>query len=208
MVLTKQFAKWWYSMKDRFLNFTILIFFLLFGSSLVAGTTTKDFSIQGGYDNTISLVIEPIAAQTVSYIAGMPFNIQDNQVKYDQISGGRQIARWSVVSNTLFTITVKANPLHPVDDTSINLDYILTFKYDLSSADGSYEDQGFEVSSDKTEHEFVVGNLSSMPESSFLGILEGGILFKFTEGGWNLANSSESPSGNYITTVTVKLVAR
>lgn len=188
---------------------SILFVFLFTVSfvSLFAEPVTKNFDIQGIYGETLSLDIEPIASQVSSYIAGMPFNILDAQVNPDQVSGGRQIARWSAASNSLFTIKVSADHMYHVDDTSKGypLSFELTFKYNVSVSDQVYENQVFSIESGTEAREFnLVNNLSNTGDG-FIGILNGGIFFRFTSEGWAVAKSDNAPDGEYMAIVTVSL---
>lgn len=174
----------------------------------VKDPTTKSFDIQGVYGTTLSLSVDPISAQVSSYIAGMPFNILDAQVNPEQVSGGRQIARWSAASNTLFTIKVLAEHMYHVDDEGSKehpLEYVLTIKYDVSVSDQVYEDQVFSVMSGTGEHEFNLANNLSSVGDGFVGILNGGIFFRFTDGGWNVARSEDAPDGEYKANVVISL---
>lgn len=191
-----------------------IIILILLPTTLLAvikEPTTKSFDIQGVYGTTLSLSVDPISAQVSSYIAGMPFNILDAQVNPEQVSGGRQIARWSAASNTLFTIKVSADHMYHVNNVSTKedpLEYILTFKYDVSVSDQSYEDQVFTVTSGTGEHEFNLANNLSSVGNGFVGILNGGIFFRFTNTGWTIAHSDSAPEGEYIAEVTIKLIGR
>ena len=193
--------------------FLILIFCAL--PVMSKDPVTKNFDIQGIYGTTLSLDVEPIAAQTLSYIAGMPFNILDKQVNPDQESGGRQIARWSAASNTDFTIRVSADHLKFLPKATDEgkeaepLEYILTFKYDVSIADRVFEDRTFSITSGTGEHEFNITNDTSDLSGGFIGIIDGGIFFHFTEDGWtNAQDDTKAPDGEYHTTATIKLIGR
>ena len=118
----------------------ILILFLL-SVTLYAETKTSVIELQGAYGVALNMNITPIAAQTESFISGMPFNIEEEFVKYQPNSDGRAIATWNVLSNTKFDIYIKADNMVPVlepDSTytpEVPLSYILTFSYNLSYPD-------------------------------------------------------------------------
>lgn len=193
--------------KSSFIFVFILLFISLPVLAAVKEPVTKSFDIQGVYGETLSLEVEPIAAQVSTYIAGMPFNILDLQVSPEQSSGGRQIARWNAASNTPFIISVSAEDMFHVDDSNkqIPLTYILTFKYDVSVSERSYPDQVFEITSGSGMREFTLtDNLSSVGDG-YIGILNGGIFFRFTDDGWATANLESTPSGEYKANVTISL---
>lgn len=118
----------------------ILISFLL-SVTLYAETKTSVIELQGAYGVALNMNITPIAAQTESFISGMPFNIEEEFVKYQPNSDGRAIATWNVLSNTKFDIYIKADNMVPVLEPGstynpdVPLSYILTFSYNLSYAD-------------------------------------------------------------------------
>lgn len=118
----------------------ILILFLL-SVTLYAETKTSVIELQGAYGVALNMNITPIAAQTESFISGMPFNIEEEFVKYQPNSDGRAIATWNVLSNTKFDIYIKADNMVPVLEPGstytpeVPLSYILTFSYNLSYPD-------------------------------------------------------------------------
>ena len=60
-----------------------LILFILLSSTLSAaykGEMTRHFDLQAGYESASSITVTPIPAQSQSYIAGMPFSIEDEIV--------------------------------------------------------------------------------------------------------------------------------
>lgn len=106
-----------------------LIAFCIFGATQVQ---TKRLSIQGGIDTTLFVNVVPLAAQTQSYIMGMPFSVDDALVAYDYGLEGRQIATWSILTNVPFTVSVNAGPLTHTTDQKYRLPYYLCFEYSLS----------------------------------------------------------------------------
>ena len=99
-------------------------------------TKTSSIQLQGAYNSALNMNITPIAAQTESYLAGMPFNIEEEFVQYQENSDGRAIANWNVLSNTRFNIYIKVENMVHADAAnyapSIPLSYILTFSYNLA----------------------------------------------------------------------------
>ena len=87
--------------KNTLVIFLLLLSFSSFGKEYSLEMTRR-FSLQAGFDSAMDISITPIAAQSQSYIAGMPFSIEDGQVQYQNTSQGREIARWNVLSNTDF----------------------------------------------------------------------------------------------------------
>lgn len=181
---------------------------------------SKPILIQGGYGSVLSLVIEPIAAQSQAYLVGMPFNIEEIFVQYDKTEYGRLIAYWNVVANDQFDLEICASNLHHIKDTVIepyNLPYNLTFEYDLSY----YQDnesvaiptRRFVVASTDTNDFTVVDDIfkdTQVTAGTFVGALRGNIYFEFTEESSNriMNQASTVPSGQYESTVTIKMVKK
>ena len=123
--------------------FMLIIIFLtvlsLYSEKITVNEKTIEFKtssveLQGAYEEALNMNINPIAAQTESFLSGMPFNIEEEFVKYNRLSDGRAIATWNVLSNTRFNIYIRAERMYHVNDTNYNypLDYILTFSYNLA----------------------------------------------------------------------------
>ena len=135
----------------------IFVLILLIATSLFAETKTSMLQLQGAYGEAMNMSINPIAAQTESFISGMPFNIEEKFVQYNANSDGRAIATWNVLSNTKFNIYVKADDMAPVDQKNYNpsvaLSYILTFSYDLSYPGAVFDGEGsFSITSGPNDH--------------------------------------------------------
>ena len=62
------------------------------------------FMIQAAYKKACDVVVHDIAAQSTSYIAGMPFNIEEDIVAYHPDDVGRRIATIDIISNTRFRL--------------------------------------------------------------------------------------------------------
>lgn len=94
---------------------------------------TKRLSVQAGVDDTLYLEMVPIAAQSQAFMMGMPFNVDDELVSYGYARRGRQVASWSLLTNTPFKISVQAPDLKNVGQNSeYELPYYLCFSYSLS----------------------------------------------------------------------------
>lgn len=123
----------------------LIIFFLIsiLPVSLFAETKTAGIELQGAYGVALNMNINAIAAQTESFLSGMPFNIEEQFVQYQPNSDGRAIATWNVLSNSKFNIYIKAdnmvNPTAEVYNPKTALSYILTFSYNLSYPGSSSE---------------------------------------------------------------------
>lgn len=135
----------------------ISVLILLIATSLFAETKTSMLQLQGAYGEAMNMSINPIAAQTESFLSGMPFNIEEKFVQYNANSDGRAIATWNVLSNTKFNIYVKADDMAPVDqknyNPSVSLSYILTFSYDLSYPGAVFDGEGsFSITSGPNDH--------------------------------------------------------
>lgn len=208
----------------------IIIFILIFTSSLLSlfawqPLETKALQIQAGVDKALEINVEPIPAQTEFFLIGMPFNIEEDYVKYSAELDGRIIAHWNILSNSQYSIFVDADKLHHVDTSSYpnaNLDYILTFTYDIGYIDVNNNSQSMKgefvyntannslSGSNVEENKFkFTGNI----KDSFIGLLDGDIYFMFTDSATNTIaankenNSATVPQGDYIATVTLTMEA-
>ena len=214
-------------MKRKFL---VIIFLVL--SELLFGYTAhtiKSFTLQAGYDEAADITITPIAAQAQTYLAGMPFDIESQQVWYGYTEHGREIAKWSILSNTNFDLTITTDKLFPVnEDGSIRegyegLDYILEFQYilgymtetgDLASIESSIICDSKDVKTvvDNLATSFLV-NTGELPY--FIGGVDGSIFFYFDADNTALIKNAVGnpddasvPSGNYQATVTVSMESK
>ena len=196
-------------------RFTIILMLLaVLSCGLHARTETKWFDIQGVYGETLSLSVDPIASQTLYYIAGMPFDILDDQVVASQLSsGGRQIAYFSIGANIPFVIEIQAGHMYHVDNRATKtkpLEYNLTFKFNVSTPQGEGKEQSFSlVSEEGTRREFVIAEDVESVDSGFLGVLDGGIYFCFTqEGEANANDDNYAPDGEYVAEVVITVKGR
>ena len=185
----------------------------------VTEVRSDSFTLQAGYDDVAAIYIEPIAAQSATYIAGMPFNIEDTIVKYSNGGRGRTIAHFSVISNLNCKIAVEAenlkwesNPENPMANTPAELSYILNFDYNVAytAPDGSVQysanDTGFSVVSDKKgEGEPLF--TGTIPKNTYLSIMDGSISFMFDEATSNRIHNTpgDVPVGTYKGKVTITL---
>ena len=205
-------------MKKRVLVM-ILLSFVIF--SITAGyksEMTRYFDLQAGYESAWSLNVEPIPAQSLSYVAGMP---------------GREIAKWSVLSNQDFRIHIYGSEwngkMYPVitdenggmiknpDYTGDGLDYILTFTYRLGyvadgveqTADGEFQ---YKTSEGGGENYFsiVSKHTTGEGENAFIGSVDGSIFFCFDVASANqIKNSGDAlPSGDYMAYLMIELESR
>lgn len=125
----------------------LLLSFSLFSSADSIHEFTRSFTIQAGRSEFSTLVITPISSQTENYRIGMPFNIEDVQVQSTNLTTGRTIAEWSLISNTEFEILIDAKPMKYIGSEGSSPDtdipYMLTFDCDLSLASGGQESISF-----------------------------------------------------------------
>ena len=159
---------------------------------------TKPFTIQAGYQSAMDISVTPIAAQTQSYLAGMPFDIESQQVWYGYTEHGREIANWSILSNTGFDLRIKADPMYPVEDDGVTkkagytgegLDYILELQYIIGYPveSGEVESVSGSISCSSADGEVVFENISSgyatgdSDDPHFIGSVDGSIFFIFDE---------------------------
>lgn len=219
-------------MRKTHLIILLLILVLPNVNAAYVHETTRYFDLQAGYESAWSLNVEPIPAQSLSYVAGMPFSIEDPMV-LGASSQGREIAKWSVLSNQDFRIHIRGSEwngkMYPVitdenggmiknpDYTGDGLDYILTFTYRLGyvadgveqTADGEFQ---YKTSESGGESYFSIVSEHTTGEgaNAFIGSVDGSIFFCFDEAS---ANSIENdggalPSGDYMAYLTIELESR
>ena len=104
---------------------------------------TKSLKLQAEYGDVLNISVTPLSTQSVAFLAGMPFSIEDILVQYGKTKDGREIASWSMVSNSPFILKIKATPLKSVNpysqkDEYAYLNYLLKFEYSF----GYYETNG------------------------------------------------------------------
>ncbi len=183
----------------------------------------KSIELQAGYGAVAELAVDRIPAQTEQYRNGMPFDIEDNYVQYGVTEDGREIAYWSVIANTKFSLRISATPLMHENGGSEPLYYTLKFTYNL----GYYDSNG-EKGSAESDFWFTTGNKKAvsdngaidgdsfsfflLPEtigSGYVGSAEGSIYFEFAEESTEVIrdDTSNLPVGNYFATVTIAVVA-
>lgn len=98
---------------------------------------TRPIILQGAYEKVLSVSVTPISSASESFVIGMPFNIEDDSVQYNESDSafGRRIATWSFMSNsTNFNIAISGTPMMPINkpEGSIALDYQMGFAFDMS----------------------------------------------------------------------------
>lgn len=201
----------------RFIFTTFIILISILSSAYSVTTKTDGFMIQAGYGSVCMIDVEEIPAQSASYIAGMPFNIEEDIVQYGMTDYGRRIANISLLSNTPFSISVSGNPMQNVDTSkqaTEELHYILTIQYLLGYYENGYINDGAEdyyrfYSRQGTEAEWNL-NVTSDPET-FLGTVDGNIYFMFDEETSDfIRNESDDvnlPVGNYEASVTITITS-
>lgn len=131
-------------MKKRFIVFiSIFVIGIFMLSATVNSKVQRRIVVQGAYDSVMKVVFSQISTQSGSFAVGMPFDIEGRLVQYGETENGREIAKWSIVSNTSFKLKVKAGKLtYKITDTndknSCELNYIIKFTYDF----GYYDTNG------------------------------------------------------------------
>ena len=219
-------------MKKRVFVLILLLFVTFFITAGYKSEMTRHFDLQAGYESAWSLNVEPIPAQSLSYVAGMPFSIEDPMV-LGASSQGREIAKWSVLSNQDFRIHIYGSKwkgkMYPVitgeeggviqnpDYNGDGLDYILTFTYRLGyvadgveqTADGDFQ---YKTSEGGGENYFSIVSKHTTGEgaNAFIGSVDGSIFFCFDEASANqIKNNGDAlPSGDYMAYLTIELESR
>lgn len=180
-------------MKKKISIFLSII--LIVSSALFASATSRKYkheitnslALQAGYEEVYEFSVSPIAAQSQSFVIGMPFNIEDAYIQHkeptsqgntpDGVMGsgtGRTIANWSMLFNTPVDISISAEPLKHVktdisDHDSSPLTFSLAFDCNLSfyKADGSLDTLNIYIiynGDDKTTHIYCVDHRHVFPE--------------------------------------------
>ena len=222
----------------------ILLTFILFIiiSSVLLGAvtpaTSKAVKIQGASGSVLHVSITPLSTQSTSFLLGMPFDIEEDLVQYGVMKEGRIIAKWSMVANTRFNLSVKADLLTSKntygDNIHAELPYIMrvyySFGYYVSANEisshtgylllnnetglGSIIDESGAVESTVTWTPDQWFKYDFMPDDIYKkglsGSVDGNITFMFTEQSTKRISDYPDtvPAGNYSATVTIKLEAK
>ena len=222
----------------------ILLTFILFIiiSSVLLGAvtpaTSKAVKIQGASGSVLHVSITPLSTQSTSFLLGMPFDIEEDLVQYGVMKEGRIIAKWSMVANTGFNLSVKADLLTS-ENTYGNkihaeLPYIMRVYYSFGyyvSANEISSHTGYLLLNNETGLGSIVDESGSventvtwttdkwfkydfMPDDIYKkglsGSVDGNITFMFTEQSTKRISDYPDtvPAGNYSATVTIKLEAK
>lgn len=118
----------------------LFLFIILTAMSLhaIKTETTKQIVLQGGYNEVLDVNVTTISSQGLSDLIGMPFNILDTYCQYNIAAdnpsyGERVIAKWSILSNTNFSLSIEATPLkHVTQPQEKLLYYRLAHEFRLS----------------------------------------------------------------------------
>lgn len=178
----------------------------------------KSFRIQAGVGEKVSINVERIPAQTTSYVAGMPFNIEESFVEFTNADyQGRLIANIDILSNTKFDLKIVASPMTHTTKTSNELDYYLTFEYELG-----YQTSGgisnaipsvFRVHSANPQDWIWSEQVNAdILDGTYVGNVDGHIYFKFDEESSAAIKEEKGksegklPAGNYSATVTINII--
>lgn len=217
-------------------RFISIVLIVLSVSSLYAteNSTTKSFRLQGGYDNTIAVQVTGIAALEMQGLVGMPFDIQDKSVLSSNKGNGREIAKWSMLSNTPFYVIVEATSMHNTallegqwtEDNSLEYEMVLSYElvYDHEGStvtkssnltlntekktqNPTFDSYPVSVSAYKTSFKYdIFSDLPATDSAKFVGSLDGSIYFKFTDtSSIKVYDDDVIPKGNYSAEVKIIL---
>ena len=219
---------------------TFILFIILSSMFLGAVTpaTSKAVKIQGASGSVLHVSITPLSTQSTSFLLGMPFDIEEDLVQYDVMKEGRIIAKWSMVANTRFNLSVKADLLTSEntygDKIHAELPYIMRVYYSFgyyASANEISSHTGYLLLNNETGLGSIIdesGAVEStvtwttdkwfkydfMPDDIYKkglsGSVDGNITFMFTEQSTKRISDYPDtvPAGNYSATVTIKLEAK
>lgn len=197
-------------------------------------SATKSFRLQGGYDNTIAVQVTGIAALEMQGLVGMPFDIQDKSVLSSNKGNGREIAKWSMLSNTPFYVIVEATSMHNTallkgqwsEDNSLDYQMVMSYElvydqdgstvtksanliFDTEKKTQSPSFDSYPVENTPYETSFKYDIFSDLPDTDsakFVGSLDGSIYFKFTDtSSIKVYDDTVIPKGNYSAEVKIVL---
>ena len=225
-------------MRKFIICFASIIIISSFVVGAVTPATSKAVKIQGASGSVLHVSVIPLSTQSTSFLLGMPFDIEEDLVQYGVMKEGRIIAKWSMVANTHFTISIKADLLKSKNPYGeglyAELPYIMrvyySFGYYTESSEiashngylllnnetgaGSIVDGGGIVESSVTWTTDKWFKYDFMPDdidkSGLSGSIDGNITFMFTEQSTKTISvfPDTVPAGNYSATVTIKLEAK
>ena len=221
-------------MKMKRISIALLFFIISLSLSAKVTDRTKSFRLQGGYDAVIDVNVTGIAAQQMQGLTGMPFDIIDKSVLSSNRGDGREIARWSMLSNVPFLVKIEATSMHNEsliegqwnDDNS--LDYQMLLSYKLVYEDGNTtsvkdsdliihtgrksqtpEYAGYPISESNYKTLFCFDIFEGVPlidANTFVGSLDGSIYFKFDDdSSVRVFDNTLIPGGNYTATLKITL---
>lgn len=167
--------------------------------------------IQAGYGSIASITVTPIAAQSQSYLVGMPFNIEDALVQSTNSGLGRLIADWTLLANVDFELEIEINALkHETKDYYIP--YELSFEYQLGYYDANglqlySPEEPFKVIStsdanSRTQVFSILDPLNAVT-GAFVGNNTGAVYVKLTEEG--SGKVADAPVGSYSADVVLTI---
>lgn len=199
--------------KKLFCFFVFTIMLLPMYSAPYSSELSRAISLQGAYGEVVSIEFEEIAAQTQSYLIGMPFNIQDQSVQSDS-GAGRVISRWNIIANTPFYLKLSCDGLYHENYSEIEnyspLQFDLRFTFDLgyfiNSVEKSEEGEFTYSSGSQSEPVYLIPDGAVPDSGAFIGSVDGLVYFKFTSYASNTLDDDNSyPPGKYHAEVKVEV---
>ena len=208
-----------------------MIVLLISSISLFAATSRlyKPIELQAAYGAVCDVSVTRIPSQSQQYMIGMPFNIEDKYVRYRATNNGREIASWTLISNTPFKLRITADEMVHTEEESTPLSYILTFSYNLGY------NLGGNSLPQTTESTFSLGNgkrpsvengsitddgkfeFSIFPDEilagNYVGSVIGSIFFMFSAESTQVIEDNIGiydqglPAGNYSATVRIEMIS-
>ena len=116
----------------------LLITIISMNISALKLETTKEFALQGGYGEVLSISVSTMTSQAESDLIGMPFDILDPYVQYNSSVdnpsyGERVIGTWAILANCNFSLSINATPLRHVTNSNAQpLYYRLAHEFSLA----------------------------------------------------------------------------
>lgn len=172
----------------------LIVLIMVMTISCLYGLTILDsrlFAVNTHIDNFCLVTLTPLSE---TLLEGMPFDIAASDVQYDANGTGRRIAEWSLEANmSNYNLSFNALPMTSTTDPSVQLGYILKFKYLENTTEKLFT---VSVTSDGTV------TSSGMPSSALISTHQD-VLFMFDADSTN--EIASAPAGSYLGSLTVTL---
>lgn len=200
-------------MKTKTICLIILLILIAVFSISAAYTEElyKELHLQAGFGPIANVSVSEVPSQSLEFMQGMPFDLEDIYVAANGTENGRIIAYWNMISNTNFTLRVSTSLLkYAGSDSSVtsgqdipSLSYKLTFSYilgqqgqgseqdvsglfsmsnSMNGGAGSAENGTYNGQDSEGNYLFEFNLIEMNPAvSTYVGSVDGSIFFQLTE---------------------------